>query len=94
MSLLGKIRLEKFLQDKHGIVTGQVVTDGKYRSYRNEYTYTRLEDNILQIQLASGYGDVLLIPSEIPLTEALVAFLDCIVAMAPKGQRTASISES
>lgn len=74
MSLLGKIRLEKFLQDKHGIVTGQVVTDGKYRSYRNEYTYTRLEDNILQIQLASGYGDVLLIPSEIPLTEALVAF--------------------
>ncbi len=74
MSVLGKIRLEKFLHDKHGVVTGQVVTDGKYRSYRNEYTYVKSDDKILQIQLVNGHGDILYMPSEIPLTEALVAF--------------------
>lgn len=74
MSILGKIRLEKFLQDKHGVVTGQVVTDGKYRSYRKEYIYTKSDDKTLQIQLANGHGDIIYMPSEIPLTEALVAF--------------------
>lgn len=29
MAGLGKIRIKKYLEDKMGIVTGQVVTDGK-----------------------------------------------------------------
>ena len=30
MSVLGKIRIKKFLDDKNGVVTGKVVTDGNF----------------------------------------------------------------
>ncbi|WP_418465530.1 hypothetical protein [Frisingicoccus sp.] len=76
MAGLGKIRIKKYLEDKMGIVTGQVVTDGKLRYYRNEYVYTELEDGRISISLKNEHGDSIVMPAEIELTAALVAFLD------------------
>lgn len=74
MAGLGKIRIKKYLEDKMGIVTGQVVTDGKLRYYRNEYVYTELEDGRISISLKNEHGDSIVMPAEIELTAALVAF--------------------
>ena len=65
MRVLGKINIKKYLDDKAGVVTGQVVTDGKYRFYRNEYVYRDLEDGKIAIALASGSGDTLVMPGEV-----------------------------
>lgn len=74
MSVLGKIRIKKFLDDKNGVVTGKVVTDGKLRTYRNEYAYKDIADGKIQISLVKGTGDTLVIPSEVNLDEAMIAF--------------------
>lgn len=74
MAGLGKIRIKKYLEDKMGIVTGQVVTDGKLRYYRNEYVHTELDDGRIRISLKNGNGDSIVMPAEIELTAALVAF--------------------
>lgn len=74
MAGLGKIRIKKYLEDKMGIVTGQVVTDGKLRYYRNEYVYTELEDGRISISMKNEHGDSIVMPAEIELTAALVAF--------------------
>lgn len=74
MSVLGKIRLKKYLEDKCGVVTGQVVTDGKTRLYRKEYVCEDLHDGTISVSLKSGNGDAVIMPAEIKLTEAMAAF--------------------
>ena len=49
MGVLGKIKLEQYLKEKQGVVTGQIVTDGKFRRYRKKYTYQKLEDGAMEL---------------------------------------------
>lgn len=74
MSVLGKIYIKEYLNSKKGIVTGQVVTDGKMRYYRNEYNVKDMKNGNISISQKNGKGDYLVIPSEIELTEAMIAF--------------------
>lgn len=90
MSVLGKIRIKKYLDDKSGVVTGQVVTDGKLRSYRNEYVYEELEDGRIAIYLANECGDKLNMPAEVDLTEAMIAFFGLYSGDGSKGTEQTS----
>lgn len=74
MSILGKIYIRKYLQDKNGVVTGKVVTDGKLRYYRNEYCVRDLENDYIEISQLNGRGDTFTMPAEVELTEAMIAF--------------------
>lgn len=74
MGNLGKIKIKEYLTNKQGIVTGKVVTDGKSRIYRNEYTIESLPNGNIIIKQANGNGDSIEMPPEIDLTEELVAF--------------------
>lgn len=74
MSVLGKICIKKYLQDKKGVVTGRITTDGKSRSYRNEYKIRELEDGNIAISQSNDKGDTFIMPAEVELTEAMVAF--------------------
>lgn len=71
---LGKICIKNYLNNKNGIVTGQVATDGKTRYYRNEYNIEDIDNGYISISQVNGNGDVLVIPPEIELDEAMVAF--------------------
>lgn len=72
--LLGYLNIRSFLEKVRGEVIGRVITDAKDRSYHAVYRCTEHRDGLLRIQRADGTGDVVTIPSRIPLDEALVAF--------------------
>ncbi len=71
--ILGHLRLQSYLQLVKGLVTGSVITDAKDRHYRQTYTFTQNEGNLI-VRRADGNGDQLVIPKIIELTESLVAF--------------------
>lgn len=74
MSVLGKICIKKYLEDKKGIVTGRILTDGKSRYYRNKYQFKDLENGRIEIAQSNGRGNTFIMPAEVELTEAMVAF--------------------
>lgn len=74
MSVLGKIYIRKYLQNKNGVVAGRVVTDGKLRYYHNEYCVRDLANDYIAISQLNGKGDTFSMPAEVELTEAMVAF--------------------
>ena len=90
MSDLGKIRIKKYLDDKAGVVTGQVVTDGKLRTYRKEYVYEELVSKEIAISPKNGGGDTLIMPAEVTLTEAMVAFFGLYSGDGAKGTEDAA----
>ncbi len=74
MSVLGKICIRKYLQNKKGTVTGRIITDGKNRYYRNEYKIKNLKSGSIEISQSNGRGNTFIMPAEVDLTEAMVAF--------------------
>lgn len=72
---LGYIDVKAFLERTSGEVIGQVTTDAKVREYATNYDATPCGDGIIEIRLRNGNGDVLRLPSQVPITrEVLVLF--------------------
>lgn len=74
MATLGYIKIEEFLSSVKGNVIGHVVTDAKHRTFKEQYKWTRLSNESIKIQRSNGTGDVIIVPSVIPLDESLISF--------------------
>ena len=74
MPTLGYIKIEDFLSSVKGNIIGQVVTDAKFRTFKEQYQWVKLMDGNIKIQRANGTGDVIVVPPVIPLDESLISF--------------------
>lgn len=71
--MLGQINIKSFLLKTKGEVRGQVVTDAKFRTFSEDYTWQEQSDTLL-VKRASGTGDEVRLNALIPLTPSLISF--------------------
>nr|ADQ20510.1 BseYIA [Bacillus sp. 2521] len=71
---LGEINLKKFLEEKKGIVYGELVQDAKLRWYTREYEYAILKDNKMEIWPKGKVANKIVLPTKIILDSELVTF--------------------
>lgn len=83
---IGKIKIFDYLVKVNGRVSGQVITDAKYRHYYRDYKFHELDEHHIEVQRADGYGDKVILAKEIELDESLVAFLGLYSGDGSKGQ--------
>ena len=74
MGSMGKIKLLDYLKSTNGLVIGKIVTDGKDRTYKKEYSFDCLPDSRIVVYPKNGSGDRIVFSSEIDLTRSLIAF--------------------
>ncbi len=74
--VLGRVKIEEFLRDQKGLVTGEVCTDAKLRQYKANYEFT-VDGDLLHVCRRSSRGDIgttVTLPRVLELDEALVSF--------------------
>jgi hypothetical protein len=72
--ILGHLRVENFLLQTNGLVSGGIITDAKDRQYRQAYTFTQENDDLIIVSRSDGNGDEVTISKSVELDESLLAF--------------------
>ena len=90
MAPFGHIKIKKFIENTDGTVTGELLTDGKYRIYYKEYCMESLTDNRIKIKPADGHGNEVTIQARIEINEKIIAFMGLYSGDGSKGTEDTS----